>query len=121
MVAAAIVFGVPVSAPVVVLKLILGGVALIAKLVMTEPVELVVKPVAAVLTVRVSVDDVSVKAGRTTGAAAGAAAGSWIGFGLPQPAGRLDKASIKILNEEYSIAAELIIFALFVFAETVNL
>jgi hypothetical protein len=56
-----------------------------------------------------------------TGAEAGAAIGSWIGFGLPQSDGRLDIVSIKLLNEEYSIAFELIIFALFVLAETVNL
>jgi len=40
-----------------------GGVALIAKLAMAPPVEEIVKPVAAVLTVLVSADDVRVKAG----------------------------------------------------------
>ena len=60
-------FGVPVSAPVVVLKLIPGGVALIAKLAIAPPVELMVKPVAAVLTVRVSVDDERVNAGAAIG------------------------------------------------------
>ena len=61
--AAATVFGVPVSAPVVVLKLIPAGVALIAKLAIAPPVELIVKPVAAVFTVLVSEDDERVKAG----------------------------------------------------------
>ena len=61
--APAIVFGVPVKAPVVVLKLIPGGVALIAKLAIAPPVELIVKPVAAVFTVRDSVADERVKAG----------------------------------------------------------
>jgi len=46
-----------------VLKLIPAGVALMAKLAMAPPVELIVNPVAAVLTVRVSDDDESVKAG----------------------------------------------------------
>ena len=105
------------SAPVVVLKLIPGGVALIVKLAIAPPVELMVKPVAAVLTVRVSVDDVSVKAGRATGAVVGAGVGSWIGFGFPQSAGRLDNKSIRLLIGEYSTAAELIIFPLFVLAE----
>jgi len=62
-VAPATVVGVPVSAPVLVLKLIPAGVALMAKLAMAPPVELIVNPVAAVLTVRVSADDVRVKAG----------------------------------------------------------
>jgi hypothetical protein len=57
------VFGVPVSAPVVVLKLIPGGVALIVNLEIAPPVELMVKPVAAVFFVLVSVDDERVKAG----------------------------------------------------------
>jgi hypothetical protein len=110
-----------VSAPVVVLKLIPGGVALIAKLAIAPPVELMVKPVAAVLTVRVSVVDERVKAGSATGAVVGAGVGagvgSWIGFGFPQSAGRLDMASIKLLNGEYSTGAELIIFPFFVLAE----
>jgi hypothetical protein len=54
---------VPVSAPVVVLKLIPGGVALIAKLAIAAPVEVVVKPVATVFTVRVSAALERVKAG----------------------------------------------------------
>jgi hypothetical protein len=49
-----------------VLKLIPAGVALMAKLAMAPPVELIVNPVAAVLTVRVSDDDESVKAGAAT-------------------------------------------------------
>jgi hypothetical protein len=57
------VFGVPVSAPVVVLKLIPGGVALMLKLAIAPPVELEVKPVAAVFTVRVSDDEDKVNAG----------------------------------------------------------
>ena len=60
------------SAPVEVLKLIPGGVALIAKLAMAPPVELIVNPVAAVLTVRVSEEEERVKAGAANGAAAGA-------------------------------------------------
>ena len=110
-------FGVPVSAPVVVLKLIPGGVELIVNLEMTPPVELMVKPVAAVLTVRDSVVDERVKAGSATGAVVGAGVGNWIGFGLPQSAGRLDNTSIKLLNGEYSTGAELIILPLFVLAE----
>jgi hypothetical protein len=62
-VAGAAVVGVPVSAPVVVLKLIPGGVALIAKLVMAGPVELTVNPVATVLTFLLSDDEERVKAG----------------------------------------------------------
>ena len=46
--------GVPDSAPVEVLKLMPAGVALIAKLAMVPPVELMVKPVAAVSTITVS-------------------------------------------------------------------
>ena len=63
-VALATVVGVPVSAPVDVLKLIPAGVALIAKLAIAPPVELILNPVAAVLTVLVSDDDESVKAGK---------------------------------------------------------
>ena len=66
MVALATVVGVPVSAPVDVLKLIPAGVALMAKLAMAPPVELIVNPVAAVLTVLVSEDDERVKAGAAT-------------------------------------------------------
>jgi len=112
---------VPVSAPVVVLKLIPGGIALIAKFAIAPPVELIVKPVAAVLTVRDSVADERAKAGRATGAVVGAGVGNWIGFGFPQSAGRLDNKSIKLLKGEYSTAAELIIFPLFVLAETEKL
>jgi hypothetical protein len=65
-VALATVVGVPVSAPVDVLKLIPAGVALMAKLAMAPPVELIVNPVAAVLTVLVSEDDERVKAGAAT-------------------------------------------------------
>ena len=110
-----------VSAPVVALKLIPAGVALIARLAIAPPVELIVKPVAAVLTVRVSVADERVKAGRATGAVVGAGVGSWIGFGFPQSAGRLDMASIRLLKGEYSTGAELIIFPLFVLTETEKL
>ena len=56
-------FGVPVRAPVAVLKLIPGGVALILKLAIAPPVELIVKPVAVVLTVLLSEDAVRVNAG----------------------------------------------------------
>jgi hypothetical protein len=62
-VADATVFGAPVRAPVEVLKLIPGGVALIAKLAIAPPVELTVNPVATWLTVLVSDDDERVKAG----------------------------------------------------------
>ena len=55
--------GVPDSAPVLVLKLIPAGVALIAKLAIAPPVDEMVKPVAAVFTVRVSEEDERVKAG----------------------------------------------------------
>jgi hypothetical protein len=55
--------GLPVSAPVVVLKLIPGGVALIAKLVMAPPVELMVNPVATVFSTTDSDDEERVKAG----------------------------------------------------------
>ena len=46
--------GVPVNAPVEVLKLIPAGVALIAKLAIAPPFPVAVNPVAAVFTVRVS-------------------------------------------------------------------
>ena len=55
--------GVPLNAPVVVSKLIPAGVALIEKLSIAPPVDKIVKPVAAVLTVLVSEDDERVKAG----------------------------------------------------------
>ena len=77
-----------------------------------------VAPVIGAVTPEIAGAEITIGA---TGSAAGAAIGSWIGFGFPQSAGRLDIASIKILNEEYSTAAELIIFALFVLAETENL
>ena len=56
----------PVRAPVAVLKLIPGGVALILKLAIAPPVELIVKPVAAVLTVLLSEDAERVNAGAAT-------------------------------------------------------
>ena len=56
-------FGVPVSAPVVVLKLIPGGVAFIANLEITPPVELIVNPVAAIPTFLVSDEAERVNAG----------------------------------------------------------
>ena len=59
-------FGVPVRAPVAVLKLIPGGVALILKLAIAPPVELIVKPVAVVLTVLLSEDAERVNAGAAT-------------------------------------------------------
>jgi hypothetical protein len=55
--------GVPVSAPVEVLKLMPAGVALIAKLAIRPPVEEIVKPVAAMFTVRVSDEEERVKEG----------------------------------------------------------
>jgi hypothetical protein len=51
-----------------VLKLIPGGVVLIEKLAIAPPVELMVKPVAAVFTVRVSATLERVKAGTASGA-----------------------------------------------------
>jgi hypothetical protein len=60
--------GVPVNAPVEVLKLMPAGVALIVKLAMAPPVEMIVKPVATVLTVLVSEDEERVKAGATRAA-----------------------------------------------------
>ena len=63
MVVDATVLGVPVNVPFAALKLIPGGVALIAKLAIAPPVELAVNPVAAVFTVRDSDDDVNVNAG----------------------------------------------------------
>ena len=63
MVADATVLGMPVNAPVVVSKLIPGGVELIAKLVIAPPVELIVNPLAAVFTVLLSEDAESVKVG----------------------------------------------------------
>jgi hypothetical protein len=62
-VAAATVFGVPVKAPVLILKLIPGGVELIAKLEIAPPVEVVVNPVAAVSTVLLSVEEDNENAG----------------------------------------------------------
>jgi hypothetical protein len=62
-VAVATVVGLPVRAPVEVLKLMPAGVALIAKLAIKPPVDEMVKPVAAVLTVLVSDEEERVKAG----------------------------------------------------------
>jgi hypothetical protein len=71
-----------VSAPVEVLKLIPAGVALIAKLAIKPPVELIVNPVAAIFTVRVSDEVESVKAGAArVGAGAGAGASTAGGGG----------------------------------------
>jgi hypothetical protein len=61
------VIGVPVSAPVDVLKLIPGGVASIAKLVIGPPVEVTVNPVATSLTFFVSAEEERVKAGLGAG------------------------------------------------------
>jgi hypothetical protein len=55
--------GVPESVPVVVSKLIPGGIDEIVKESIAPPVEWMVKPVAAVLTVLVSADDERVKVG----------------------------------------------------------
>jgi hypothetical protein len=55
--------GVPESAPVEVLKPIPAGVALIVKLEIKPPVEEIVKPVAAMFTVRVSDEEERVKSG----------------------------------------------------------
>ena len=77
MVADATVFGVPVRAPVVVLKLIPGGVALILKLAIAPPVELIVNPVAAVSTVLLSVEEDKVNAG-AAGTAATVRLNVWV-------------------------------------------
>ena len=66
MVAVATVFGVPVRAPVVVLKLIPGGVELMEYLAIAPPVEVLVNPVAAVPTVLLSLDEDKVNAGSAT-------------------------------------------------------
>jgi len=71
-----------VSAPVVRLKLIPAGVALIAKLAMVPPVELIVNPVAAVLTVRVSEELERVKAGAASAGVGATATGSGGGGGV---------------------------------------
>ena len=64
MVVSATVVGVPLNAPVEVLKLMPAGAAgEIAKLVISPPVELIVNPVATVFTVLLSDDDVRSKAG----------------------------------------------------------
>jgi hypothetical protein len=73
--------GVPVKAPVEVLKLMPAGIALIAKLAIAPPVELMVNPVAKMFAVRVSDEEERVKAGTASvGAGAGAGA-STIGAG----------------------------------------
>ena len=69
------------SAPVEVLKLIPAGVALIAKLAIAPPVELMVNPVAAVLTVRVSEAEERVKAGAAVTATGAGVAGAGTGAG----------------------------------------
>jgi hypothetical protein len=71
-----------VSAPVVRLKLIPAGVALIAKLAMAPPVEEIVKPVAAVLTVRFSEELERVKAGAASAGVGATATGSGGGGGV---------------------------------------
>jgi hypothetical protein len=73
---------VPVKAPVEVLKLIPAGVALIAKLAIKPPVELIVNPVATMFAVRVSDEDERVKAGAASvGVGAGAGASTAGGGG----------------------------------------
>jgi hypothetical protein len=68
-VAVATAVGVPVKAPVDVLKLMPAGVALIAKLAIKPPVEEIVKPVASMFAVRVSDKDERVKTGAARGGA----------------------------------------------------
>ena len=64
MVAEATTLGVPLNAPVSVLKLMPAGIAgEIAKLVIAPPVEVTLNPVATVLTVLVSDEDERLKAG----------------------------------------------------------
>ena len=69
------------SAPVEVLKLIPAGVALMAKLAIAPPVELMVNPVAAVLTVRVSEAEERVKAGAAVTATGAGVTGARTGAG----------------------------------------
>jgi hypothetical protein len=72
----------PVKAPVEVLKLMPAGVALIAKLAMVPPVELIVNPVATMFAVLVSDEEERVKAGAArVGAGAGAGASTAGGGG----------------------------------------
>ena len=66
MVAVATVFGVPVRAPVLLLKLIPGGVALMLNLEIAPPVEVAVNPVAVVFTVLLSEEEDKVNAGLVT-------------------------------------------------------
>ena len=73
--APATIFGVPDRAPVLVLKLIPAGVALIAKLAMAPPVERIVNPTAAVFTVLLSIDEERVKAGAASAGAAATGSG----------------------------------------------
>jgi hypothetical protein len=81
-VAAATEVGVPVKAPVEVLKLMPAGVVLIAKLAIAPPVDEMVKPVATMFAVRVSDEDERVKAGAArVGAGAGAGASTAGGGG----------------------------------------
>ena len=66
MVAVATVLGVPVRAPVLLLKLIPGGVALMLNLEIAPPVEVAVNPVAVVFTVLLSEEEDKVNAGLVT-------------------------------------------------------
>jgi len=86
-VALAIVVGVPLSVPVELLKLIPGGVALITKIVMAPPVDWILKPVAEVLTVLVSAEDESVKAGAAGAPAEPAGPAGPAGPAPPGPCG----------------------------------
>ena len=77
-----------------------------------------VAPVIGAVTPAIAGVEITISA---TGAEVGAVFGSWIGFGFPQSAGRLDNISSKLHTDEYLTTFELIIFPLFVLAETEKL
>ena len=87
------------------LKLIPAGVALIPKLAMAPPVELMVNPVATVLTVLVSDEEERVKAGAASAgagagaAAAGSGAGVAVGIDAEIAEGSEEPAALVAVNE----------------------
>jgi hypothetical protein len=91
--------------PVEVLKLIPAGVALIPKLAMAPPVEVIVNPVAAVLTVLVSDELERVKAGAARvgvgvgAAAAGSAGGVAVVIDGEMTEGSEEPAALVAVNE----------------------
>ena len=102
------------SSPVVVLKVRpVGAAGEIEYEEIAPPEDEMVYPDIAVSTTLLSEDGERVKAGTAIGVT--------VCVGFPQSAGRLDNKSIKLLKGEYSTAAELIIFPLFVLTETEKL